>query len=67
MTKAKASQRAKGNALKKAKKRAASAKQAESSTHPGTFNPGNQSIKGPSGAGPGKVFGGAKRGSARSS
>jgi len=67
MTKAKASQRAKGNALKKAKKRAASAKQSGPETRTGTFNADNHSIKGPSGAGPGKVFGGAKRGSARSS
>jgi hypothetical protein len=67
MTKARASQRAKGNALKKAKRKAVSKTEAAPAPRPGTFDAGVHAQKRPGGVGRGKVFGGAKRGSARSS
>ena len=71
MSKAKARARAKAKAPEKAKKRAAAAKAAaensDANTHPGSFAPGNQSIKGPtSKANRNAAGGGARRGAARS-
>jgi len=66
MTKAKARQRAKANAAKKAKKRKANADQPDRKVPPGQFDPGPGTIKGP-GANPNaKSVGGARRGAARS-
>jgi hypothetical protein len=66
MTKAKARQRAKANAGKKAKKRAANAEQPGQKIQSGQFDPGASSIKGPRVNANIKSFGGAKRGAARS-
>jgi len=67
MTKARARERAKANALKKAKKRAANTDQPDQPAQTGHFNPGTHSVKGPGGKSSGATFGPAKRGSARSS
>ena len=65
MTKTKARERAKANAAKKAKKRAASAEQ--SSPFPsGKFDPGSGSIKSPRFNAKAPRFGASNRGSARS-
>lgn len=66
MTKARARERAKANALKKAKKRAANADQPSQQVRPGHFDPATHAIKGPGGNNKGNNFSGAKRGSARS-
>ncbi len=66
MTKAKARQRAKANAGKKAKKRAADAERPGPNIQTGQFDPGASSIKGPRVNANIKSFGGAKRGAARS-
>lgn len=66
MTKAKARERAKANAAKKAKKRAANSERPEPKIHAGKFDPGSGSIKGPSVNANIKSFGGARRGAARS-
>ena len=66
MTKAKARQRAKANAAKKAKKRAAGAAQPAQKIRPGQFDPGQGSISSPATSANAKNFGAAKRGSARS-
>lgn len=66
MTKAKARQRAKANAAKKAQKRKASADQPQENVKSGQFDPGTGSIKSP-GANPNsRNTGGARRGAARS-
>lgn len=66
MTKAKASQRAKANALKLAKKRAAKAKNPDQQSTPDNFTPNNNTIKGMGTINKGHTFGTARRGSARS-
>jgi len=66
MTKAKARQRAKANAAKKIQKRKAGADQPSQQIHPGQFDPGPGSIKGPSVNANTKTIGGARRGAARS-
>lgn len=68
MTKAKARERAKAKAPEKAKKRAAAAAAAKAAEteHPGSFTPGNQSIKGPTSKANRNAGAPAKRGSARS-
>lgn len=66
MTKAKARQRAKANAAKKAKKRHASADQPSEKVRAGKFDPGAGSIKGPRVNTGAKNFARTKRGSARS-
>ena len=66
MTKAKARQRAKANAAKKNIKRKANADRPDQPIHPGQFDPGPGSIKGPSVNANTKTFGGARRGAARS-
>jgi hypothetical protein len=66
MTKARARARAKAKAGQKIKKREANAARADQAIRPGQFDPGATSIK-KSGANTGaKVFGGARRGAARS-
>ncbi len=66
MTKAKARQRAKAKAAQKARKPEAAADRPGRDTHPGRFDPGAGSIKGPR-ANPGaRNFAGARRGAARS-
>ncbi len=66
MTKAKARARAKAKAGQKAKKREANAGRTDQTIRPGQFDPGAGSIK-QAGANTGsKVFGGARRGAARS-
>ncbi len=66
MTKAKARLRAKANAARKIKKRKAHADQPDQPIHPGQFDPGTGSIKGPRVNANAKSFGGARRGAARS-
>jgi len=66
MTKAKARQRAKAKAAQKARKRKAAADQAGQNIHPGQFDHGSGSIKGPRTNPNAMNFGGAKRGAARS-
>lgn len=66
MTKAKARQRAKANAAKKARKREANADQAGQKIPRGQFDPGPGSIKGPGKNANTKNLAGAKRGAARS-
>ncbi|MBL4748301.1 MAG: hypothetical protein JKY17_05880 [Magnetovibrio sp.] len=66
MSKERARLRAKSNALKKAKKRAANAGQTGTHEPTGHFDPGNHSIKGPAGSNNRSPFGGGTRGSARS-
>jgi|GEM_PF-7032176 len=67
MTKARASQRAKSNALKLAKKRAAAAAAAEDQTsNTGRFSAETLAQKSPHGNVNANNFAGAKRGSARS-
>ncbi len=66
MTKAKARQRAKANAAQKARKRKANADRPGQQIHPGQFDPGTSSIKGPRVNANAKNFGGARRGAARS-
>ncbi len=66
MTKAKARQRAKARAGQKVGKRKADADRAGREMHPGQFDPGTSSIKGPSVNANAKNFGGARRGAARS-
>ena len=66
MTKAKARQRAKANAAQKARKRKAHADRPGQPIHPGQFDPGTSSIKGPRVNANAKNFGGARRRAARS-
>jgi hypothetical protein len=66
MTKAKARQRAKAKAAQKARKREAAAGQAGQNIHPGRFDHGGGSIKGPRANPNAMNMGGAKRGAARS-
>ncbi len=66
MTKAKARQRAKANAAKKAKRRQANADQPDQKMRPGKFDPGAGSIRGPLVNASAKNFARTKRGSARS-
>jgi hypothetical protein len=66
MTKARARERAKAKAGQKAKKREADAERPGQQMHPGRFDPGTGSIKGPRVNANAKNFGGARRGSARS-
>jgi hypothetical protein len=66
MTKAKARLRAKANAAQKIKKRKANADRPNQQIHPGQFDPGTSSIKGPRVNANAKTFGGARRGAARS-
>jgi len=66
MTKAKARQRAKAKSGQKIKKREGNTDASDQKTHPGKFDPGALSIKGPSINASAGNFGGAKRGSARS-
>ena len=66
MTKAKARERAKAKAGQKAKKRAANADSMDQTIKSGQFDPrANSPIKGGANTGA-KVFGGARRGAARS-
>ncbi len=66
MTKAKARERAKANAARKAKKRKAGAERPDPNFQPGQFDPGTSSIKGPRVNANAKNFAMARRGSARS-
>jgi hypothetical protein len=66
MTKAKARERAKANAAKKAKKREAAADQQGQKTPQEHFDPGTSSIKGPRANANTKNIGGARRGASRS-
>lgn len=66
MTKAKARQRAKAKAAQKAKKRQDNADQPEALVRPGQFDPGPNSIKGPSTNANVRNLGAARRGAARS-
>lgn len=66
MSKARARERAKANALKKAKKRAANKNQPEQDNPAGQFNAGDTTVKGPGATAAVASFGTAKRGSARS-
>ena len=66
MTKAKARARAKAKAAEKAKKRAAGADQPAPKTHPGKFDPGAGTIKGPHDNAQAKMGGAVRRGAARS-
>jgi len=66
MTKARARERAKGNALKKAKKRIANAAQASETVQTGTFDPGTKNTQARPMNPSANNFTGAKRGSARS-
>lgn len=66
MTKAKARQRAKAKAAQKIKKREANAERPEQPVQRGQFDPGSNSIKGPSANANIQNFGGARRGAARS-
>jgi len=67
MSKERARQRAKSNALKKAKRRAVNADSSVPDMPDNRFNSGNHSIKSPGGNNKGGTFSGARRGSARSS
>jgi len=66
MTKAKARQRAKAKAARKAEKQDADTARPGPKIRPGQFDPGAGSIKGPSANAGAKNFGGARRGAARS-
>jgi len=67
MTKARARERAKANAMKKLKKRlAAAAAEPDQDVHPGKFDAGTNSIKSPSQNVNANNFAGSKRGAARS-
>ena len=66
MTKARAAERAKSNALKKAKKRVAKAATPDAHAPTNHFDPGTQTIKSPHAKGGGHSFGGVRRGAARS-
>ena len=66
MTKEKARKRAKAKAAQKAKKRLDNADQPEATVRPGQFDPGPNSIKGPSTNANVQNLGGARRGAARS-
>lgn len=66
MTKAKARLRAKANTARKAKKRQADTDHAGQQTHPGRFDPGASSIKGPLMNANTKSLAGTKRGATRS-
>lgn len=66
MSKERARERAKGNALKKLKKRLAAAAAPEAETQTGKFDAGTNSIKSPSQNVNANNFAGAKRGSSRS-
>ena len=66
MTKARARQRAKANAAKKAKKREVNADRPGQEIKPGQFDPGAGSITGPNVNVGAKNFAGSKRGAARS-
>ncbi|MEG3617882.1 hypothetical protein V5T82_05395 [Magnetovibrio sp. PR-2] len=67
MTKERARQRAKTNALKKkAKKLKANTDDAGQQTQAEPFSSGGQTIKGPGGNNRGNTFGGARRGASRS-
>ncbi|MDA0653107.1 MAG: hypothetical protein O3C49_07500 [Proteobacteria bacterium] len=66
MTKARARERAKAKAGQKVKKREAGADRTDKAIRPGQFDPGSSSIKKPSSTANTKVFGGARRGGARS-
>ena len=66
MTKARARERAKAKAGQKVKKREANADRTDQAIRPGQFDPGASSVT-KAGANTGaKVFGGARRGGARS-
>lgn len=66
MTKAKARERAKAKAGRKARKPEADAERPGQKIRPGQFDPGASSIKGPNVNVGAKNFAGAKRGAARS-
>ena len=66
MTKAKARQRAKAKAAQKAKKRQDKADQPDQTLRAGQFDPGPNSIKGPTTNANVRNFGAARRGAARS-
>ena len=66
MTKARARQRAKAKAAQKARKQDAAADRPGRDIHPGRFDPGAGSIKGPRANAGARTFAGAKRGAARS-
>jgi hypothetical protein len=66
MTKAKARQRAKAKAAQKARKREANADQPGPQTHPGQFDPGAGSIKGPRVNANVRSFAETRRGATRS-
>jgi len=67
MTKARAKERAKGNAEKKAKKRLANAEHPDANTaQPGRFDPNTLSIKSPQSKKNANNFSGIRRGAARS-
>ena len=66
MTKAKARQRAKAKAARKAGKQDADPARPGPKIRPGQFDPGAGSIKGPRANAGAKNFGGARRGAARS-
>jgi hypothetical protein len=66
MTKAKARARAKAKAAEKAKKRATGGDQAAPKAHPGKFDPGAGTIKGPHTNANTRVGGAVRRGAARS-
>jgi hypothetical protein len=66
MTKARARERAKANALKKLKKKLSNSNQPEEESHPGQFDHGDASVSGPSGNSDVKNMAGSTRGSARS-
>ena len=66
MTKAKARARAKAKAGQKIKKREANADRTDQNIPHGQFDPGAGSIKKPGANTGAKVFGGARRGAARS-
>jgi len=66
MTKARARERAKAKAGQKAKRREAGADRTGGTVKPGQFGPGASKIKKPGVNAVTKVFGGARRGGARS-
>ena len=66
MTKAKARERAKAKAGQKIKKREANADRTDQTVRPGQFDAGANSVKKISATANTKVFGGARRGGARS-
>jgi hypothetical protein len=67
MTKAKARERAKAKASQKIAKRKANADNPAQPTHPGKFDAGSHSIKGPGSSANVQNLGAAKRGAGRSS